>query len=376
VGTDRLFGSMQLETSRMVAGIANRVVVGADVLVGRLDTEYRGIVLGGEDAFAESTGEPGEVEARGRGRRAGVAAFASLEIVPVSPLRVTLGGRLDRIADRFEPRGPSDGETVEATRTAFSPRLGANLRWLDGARQTGNVYASVARSFKAPTMDQLFDQRTVPIPVEPFAVTTSNADLESQYGTSVEAGAYHRVAFGARATARLSASVYQMDMTNELDFDLEQFRYVNLGRSRHRGLEAGATLEGPSATSAFVSVTRQYATSRRGEHEGNQLKAVPRDVLGAGVARTPTRGLGLGASVTRVGGAFYDDANARPIPAFTRVDARASHSFGAVLVAVNVRNLGGARYVTTGFPDPGGSDALLLYPAAGRVVTIGLESRR
>jgi outer membrane receptor protein involved in Fe transport len=284
---------------------------------------------------------------------------------------------VDWIQDRYEPRAPSTGAVTRATRVAFSPRAGANLRYADGARQTGHVYASAGRSFKAPTMDQLFDQRRTPVPFPPFAISTSNAALEAQYGTSVEAGAYHRVAVvSGLLDARFAVSAYQMDMKDELDFDLKSFRYVNLGQSRHRGVEAGVTLRGPLSTSAFANYTQQDATSRFGENSGRFLKAVPRRVLAAGLARTPADGLALAATATSVRDVFLDDANERRLDPYTRLDARASYPLPrGPRLSLNVQNLLGREYSTTGFPDPAGSGTMYLYPAAGRVVTVGLESR-
>ena len=179
-----------------------------------------------------------------------------------------------------------------------------------------------------------------------------------------------------RLQARLALSVYQMDMRNELDFDLQDFRYVNIGRSRHRGLEAGLTVEAPGATGGFANYTRQDATSRFGENAGKQLKAVPRDAFALGLTRTPSQGLGLALTATTVRHTWLDDANARPLAPYTRLDLRASYPVVGVRLTLDVRNLLDRAYSTTGYPDPGGSGTLLLYPAARRVVTIGIESRR
>jgi len=176
--------------------------------------------------------------------------------------------------------------------------------------------------------------------------------------------------------ARLAASVYQMDMRDELDFDLQQFKYVNIGRSRHRGIETGLTLEAPRSVNAFVNYTRQDATSRLGENAGKQLKAIPRDSWTLGLTRTPARGLGAALTATTVRHTFLDDANTRPLAPYTRIDARASYPVAGVRLTVDVRNLLDRAYSTTGYPDPAGSGTLLLYPASGRVVMIGLESRR
>ena len=377
LGVSRLIGSVQLETSGSLGPLANRLVVGADMSLGRGMSTYQPVATGDSGAFADASGARGDVTARGRGRRESVAAFANWELSPVDALRLTLGSRVDRIGDRFAPLAPSTGDGFRSTHVAVSPRVGANLRWIDDPRQTGHVFLTAGRSFKAPTIDQLFDQRAIPVPFPPYAVTTSNPTLDPQYGTSVEAGLYHRAALvPGMLQARLAASAYQMDMRDELDFDLQQFKYVNIGRSRHRGVEAGLTLEAPRSVNAFASYTRQDATSRLGENAGKQLKAVPRDAFASGLTLAPPDGLGLSLAATTVRHTFLDDANSRPLAPYTRLDARASYPVGGVRLTVDVRNLLDRRYSTTGYPDPAGSGTLLLYPAAGRVVTVGLESRR
>ena len=373
--TTRAIGSLQLEAPGLLGTMAHRLVVGADASAGRLTSTYRNVLTGDEGAYAGATGAIGDVDARGAGTRAAAAAFANWELLPFEALRVSVGGRVDWIRDRFEPRAPSDGETHSKSRSAFSPRAGANLRWIESARQTGNLYVTAGRSFKAPTMDQLFDQRSTPVPFDPYKITTSNPLLEAQYGNGVEAGAYHRVALvPSRLDARLALSVYQMDMRDELDFDLQSFRYVNLGRSRHRGIEAGLSLAGPSATTGFLNYTQQDATTRYGDNNGNFLKAVPRRVLSAGLGRVPAAGLGLAATATHVRDIWLDDANERRLEPYTRVDLKGSYPLARVRLSVNVTNLLDREYSTTGFGDPAGSGAFLLYPAAGRVLMVGLES--
>ena len=73
-----------------------------------------------------------------------------------------------------------------------------------------------------------------------------------------------------------------------------------------------------------------------------------------------------------------DLANGMPntlkLAGHTQVDARATYPIGHARLSVNVRNLFGAQFNSTGFPDPAGSSLIYYYPAAGRVVSIGFES--
>lgn len=373
--TQRLIGSLQTELSRELAGVQNRLVVGTDAAAGRLTSEYFNVASGPAAAYATSAGTTGTLDSKGEGRRSMAAAFAHWEGTFSDVVRLSLGGRMDWITDRYEPRSPSTGATTSVSRSAFSPRAGINVRYLSNERQTGNLYATAGRSFKAPTMDQLFDQRRTPVPFPPFAISTSNPTLEAQYGGSEEIGAYHQITIApSRLDARLSVSAYQTDMRNELDFDLQQFKYVNLGKSRHRGLETALSLNGPASFTAFGNAALQRVTSRVGENDGRLLKAIPRRVLAAGVGRSPTTGLSASLTVSGVGDSFLDDANTLTLPGHTQLDARVSYPVGRARLSVDARNVLGARFNSTGFPDPAGSPLVYYYPAARRVLSVGFES--
>ena len=60
----------------------------------------------------------------------------------------------------------------------------------------------------------------------------------------------------------------------------------------------------------------------------------------------------------------------------TQVDARLAYPVLRARVTLDVRNLLGREYSTTGFPDPGGGKTTFYYPAAGRVILVGLEAGR
>jgi outer membrane receptor protein involved in Fe transport len=372
--TTRLLGSVQTERAGLFSERSDRLVLGTDFVVGVIRSQYEQVMMGGSGDYAAAPARPArELDARGRGRRVAAAGFANWEAVPAEALRLTLGGRLDWIEDRYTPRAPSEGDRHRNTHVAFSPRAGANLRYLGAERQSGHLYVTGGRSFKAPTIDQLFDQRSTPTPFG--EITTSNPLLQPQYGTSVEAGLYHNVALVPdRLAARLALSAYQMDMKDELDFSFESFRYVNLGKSRHRGVEAGLALSGPAATSAFANYTQQDATSRFGDNRGKFLKTIPRRVLAAGVGVAPRNGLAASVAATSVRDAFLDDANERKLQNFTRVDVRTSYPILGVRLSLDVRNAFNEAYSANDFQDPAGSDLVYYYPAARRVVIVGLES--
>lgn len=351
---------------------ADRLTLGVELSHGRLDARYYAVITGDRDAFLASQGERGALDAHARPSRVAAALFAHYGAEPLSRVRLSLGLRGDWLRDAFNRREPDQELASPASHQAFSPKGGVNIQYLRSSRASGHLYASAGRSFKAPTLDQLFDQRTIPLPFPPFKVTTSNAALEPQSGTNVEGGLYQNVRVGS-VRADASVSVYQIDMKNELDFDVQALRYVNIGRSRHRGIEAGLVVSGPRASSAFANYTLQAATSRSGPNEGKALKAIPRHVVTAGFSVQPVASLGAGLSATRHRGMFLDDANARVIPPYTRLDSQLSYRWRATRLVLEARNLLDATYSSTGFPDPSGSGEAYFYPAAGRVIEIGVR---
>ena len=332
-----------------------RVTVGASADFGTLDSRYFSTDDGSENA-------------RGDGHRASAAAFVSFVATTNDRLRWTFGARIDYLNDVFEE---DHGEFDENnSHFAFSPKIGINARYAE----SGRAWVSASRTFKTPTLDQQFDQRPIPIPFPPFSLTTSNPDLEPQRGTSVEAGLYHDFTLSS-ARLGVTLTLYEITMRNELDFDVQTLKYINIARSRHRGAEAGVTWS-QGIVSAFASAARQHAISRAGANSGKQLKAIPGLVVNGGVTVSPVRVGTLSLSLTRNSDMFIDDANTERIPGWTRVDAQFSRRVGPVSIVAGVRNVFDEDYNNTAFLDPAGSGEAYVYPAAGRVITIGLRHAR
>ncbi|HWK88404.1 MAG TPA: TonB-dependent receptor, partial [Longimicrobium sp.] len=352
-----------------------RVMAGAEASATRMRSRYFALLMGGEDTYAgapaPARGTPDEA---GTGARDAAAAFLRWDLHPTGRVRLSLGGRVDWLRDAWTPRAPSDPATAaEAEHTAFSPRAGINVRYARGPRHEGSAYANVGRSFKAATPDQLFDRRTIPVPFEPFRITVSNPELRPQHGTGYEAGASHRVALAPGAAARLSLAAYHVDMRDELDFDVASFRYVNLGASRHQGVEAGVDAAF-GRWMGFAAASAQRAEQRRGEHRGRALKAIPGHALAAGVEAPLPADAALALTVTAAGRAWLDDANTRRLPGWTRLDARLTAPVGGVRVWVEGFNLLGREYSTTGYPDGADPSVVYYFPAPGRMLQVGLST--
>lgn len=370
----RVLTSGQVEIGDDDAGGYGRAVVGVDASAGKLSSRYADVVAGDVNAYANANGDAGPSSPASSASRQALAGFVNWQLRPVEPLRVSLGVRGDRIADTFEPSAGSGGSTEKKTHDALSPHVGLNFSLPASARTATNLFLSAGKAFKTPTLDQLFDDRRIPIPVPPFSATVSNPDLVPQRGTSIEGGLYQSWKLDRGVHVDWSGALYEEKMREELDFDINTFRYINIGRSRHRGAELGLS-GGAEKWFAFANYTRQQVVAMNGQFEGKQLKAIPRNVASAGTNITVWRGVTAGLVASSLSGAFVDDENLVELRGFTKLDSRVGIPFGPARLTIDLQNALNRRYDVTAFPDPGGSGAVYRYPAAGRAVIIGLESR-
>ncbi|HWW61653.1 MAG TPA: TonB-dependent receptor [Thermoanaerobaculia bacterium] len=269
----------------------------------------------GSDVASESfaTSYPG---VRADATRHNFAAFTTASWLVSPRVRLTGGLRRDVIRD-------------ESEKSAWSPRAGINVVFGETV-----LYGQLSRSFKAPTLDQLFDPR--PFPAGPgFTVTLSNPDLLPQRAKNVEAGV-------SRATkrARWSLTAYHMDVEDEIDLDLRTFSYRNIGQSRHRGLEASAEL----LSFAGIRPMLVYAWTRVTAGNDRQLKNIPEHTATLLVAFK---------SVTLqyrwLGHRALDDDGAVTDPAVGRLDARFDRKFGPVRLQLDALNVTDERASDVGF---------------------------
>jgi outer membrane receptor protein involved in Fe transport len=354
--TDGVGGTFELE--RTLPGSPNSAVrIGVDVERQHLDTSYRNV--GG--------GEPvGDDIATAVGSRLRSGAFASTSWMPDARVRLFGALRWDRIADSDFGRGSG-----AAAMRAWSPRAGIVVQpaWLKGA----SLFGQISRAFKAPTVDQMFDPRPFP----DFRGSTfmiSNALLRAQRASNFEAGA-----FGGGAV-RWSVLAYRMNVANEIDFDPRTFRYGNIGRSRHTGLEVEA--QGP--TFAYIRPVANYAWSDVSAASGaaggsagpylGQLKNIPRHQVMVGAHAALGWNLEAFASVRRTWDVFLDDENLMPIRSRPLVDLRVRRAIGKVVVFADVLNAIDQRYDEFGFvlTDFRGARIGYVYPGQPRVLRMGL----
>lgn len=373
VDANGLKTGVQLADITLSLPFDHHLTVGLDAFYGSLGTQYAHIATGGlEDAYLGASGEPSNPVSDGTAARTGFAGYAQLELNPTPKLNVSLGARVDWLEDSFDEVAGLSEAVPNASHSAVSPKAGINYRYASSSQHVGNFYANVGRSFKAPTLDQLYDLRSFPVPFPPFSIQIANARLTPQEGTSYEVGFYHRIATTNGWSALLSTSAYSIDMTNEIDFSFETFSNVNIGKSSHKGVESGLKLAKAGLGSAFLNYTLQDVTLQNGDNKGNAVKAIPKHSISGGVVAEFGS---VSASVVLKGlrKMYADDSNARALPNYATVDARLSYTRKAYTFSLDVFNALNKRYNSTAYPDPSGSEVLFIFPAALRTVSVGID---
>jgi outer membrane cobalamin receptor len=329
------------DTTRLSLGYEVEAQAGRrHLLTGGVDVERETGTLGaigGADAIAPE--------------RTNVGAYLQDRIVLGSRVFATVGGRLERNA--------SYG-------TRAVPRAAIAWRLRSGADAT-TLRASAGAGIKEPSFFESFG-------ISFFA--RGNPDLDPERSRTWDAGLEQRL-FGSRL--RVQATAFHHEYLDQIafqivDFETFQGTYVNLGRSRARGVEVsveaapadGVSLGGQytlndgvvrASTSAFDPVFAEgEALLRRPRHQGALHAHARRGRFGGGAtltlvgARVDSDFLGLG--LTRNDG-------------YARLDARVQAGLGRGLEAFAVaENLLDREYME-----------VLGYPALGRSVRAGLRFR-
>jgi outer membrane receptor protein involved in Fe transport len=302
------------------------------------------------------------------------AGFALLVVRPHERLQVTGGLRGDWLRSSLDD--PSDGQPrrPDDDLRAISPT--AALNWtLPGA---GNAYFTYSGAFKAPGLEQLYDRRPYfvdfdgPGPLPPVPLLISNNALQPQRGDHFDLG----VRASPLRGVGVDAAAYLARSRGEIGFDLANFRYSNIDRSKHVGFEGGVRVDrGPA--SGQVSYAYTEATFDGGAHDGHQINTVPKhQVFARASYRHAWRG-SVTASLTHVRDQWIDEDNRYPLPDYTVWDLAATQSVAGLELFGAVRNLFDQDYATLGFVtiDQVGADLPLYFPAEGRSVQLGMRLR-
>lgn len=305
--------------------------------------------------------------------------YLHAEASPFAALRIDAGLRADFSGYSYTSRlAPLDTgahrRPANTTRSYahLSPKLGATLT-LDSAT---SVFASYRHGFRAPSQGQLFQQNSA----------ANTVDLAPVKVDAFELGLRGRL--GWRATWQLSA--YDMLVRDDIIIYVtanNTREANNAGRTRHRGIEAGASAALTSAVrlDASWSVSRQTyvewtpqsatATAAAVSYSGNLIENAPRDLGSVFLAWSPTalRGGRLALEWSHTGGYATDPANTHSYAGYELLNLHASGGVSdRTELFARVTNLANSAYAELVTYDAFQKDQIT--PGAPRSVYVGLKT--
>lgn len=272
---------------------------------------------------------------------------------------LTAGARRQRL--KQEADDAQSGASGRSRRTLDAYELGAE--WKPAPRW--RVVGRVGRSFRFPNTDELFGFD--PVSFDPIF----RGDLRPQRGNSVEIGAAWR-----GASTGMRATLYRLNLKDEIGLDNATFTNVNLPRTRRQGLEIEADVALGAGLRLRASYTLASATFREGPDSGRTVPLVARHKGSLGLD-WDAGGYGRhGLAVAAVGRRHYagDTANALPrLPGHAVVDWRSDWISGPWQFTLRALNLLDKKYASfAGFQAFPAND-FFYYPAEPRTVigTVG-----
>jgi len=184
-----------------------------------------------------------------------------------------------------------------------------------------NVYASAARGFETPTLNELFYSGTA---------GGFNYNLGAATSTQIELGAKAAL----RKDVRLNAALFQARTHGELVVDASsggRTSYRNASATLRQGLELSLDADlraGFSARMAATVLRAIYDQAFTGVPEGRRLPGVPRTSLYGELAwKDPGERFGAALETVANGKIYPDDANAAaPAPGYAIFNARVQAS--------------------------------------------------
>ncbi len=274
----------------------------------------------------------------------------------VSDLSMTLGGRSQRVDQKahqdayslgFFPSAAVQGDAVR-TRDAYDIGLAY-------ARDGWRIYGKTGTTFRFANLDELFGY-------DPASYAPVFAgDLKPQHGRINELGGNFAI-----ASATVRASVYQLDLTDEIAYDGSA--NANLDPTRRNGAELEADWKIANAWQAKASYAYTDARFRSGSFSGNEIPLVPHNQGSAQLIWNTGRTGSYSAIARYVGERRYgtDFANAQGmLSAYTTLDLQAVWNLKPWKITAKLLNALDEKYASTAGYSSFYNDHYY-YPADGR----------
>lgn len=341
----------------------------ASFLVSGIDAEY-----GTYDSKYFDQRNKNSMLSQGNGNSIKVGLYSEAQKKLGNRVRTTAGLRYDLIR-HHNAKGQQSTKTTKFNQ--WSPRLGLNVAYLMNSTYSGHSYANWSRSFKAPTLDQLFDQRQISVGPPGFVVNFSNSELRPQKSNGFEFGIYQRISVVKhRLYSEFTLSAYRIDLEDEIDFDLSTFKYGNIQKSRHSGFEESLIIYLSPRFSVRQTLNIMNVTFRSGEFQGKRLKNIPRKSLSNNLHIYLNENLQVTIAHKYISKVYLDDANSSTLTGYHTFDTKLQLNFKIIRLHLMVMNIFNNRYNSSGYVlyDPNSMQNIqYLYPSQRRYFQTGIN---
>jgi iron complex outermembrane receptor protein len=340
-------GFVRAVDDRTLGAIRNRLVLGATVHNGTIDTEQ----------FVNVAAEKGALTFSALDRSSNLSLYAedSLYLVPGVAL---IGGvqylhaERDR-RDRFLANGDQSGT---AAFDLWSPRFG--VLW--DVHPAWQVFGNVSRSAEVPSYD---------------ANVTANTNLKAQRATTYEIGTR-----GHNGPVSWDLALYRAELRDELQClttaPWALCSQINADRTVHQGIEAGLDAAFDRVALKLAYTYNDFRFDDDPLYGDNRLPGVPTHALRAELLYRHPAGFYGGPNLEWSPKSYFaDNANTLTVDPFALLNLKLGYDAGeGVSGYVEGRNLTDKRYISTvaiaGTADVGSE---LFNPGAGRAVYAGVR---
>lgn len=336
---DTVSVSPQLIFEEKIGSFSNRLIMGLDYTQAEEDI----------DNFSEFFGTPSQgiytLEKENTGY------YVHDEFRPQKALSLSAGYRHDEATFSFSPASPGEKDLSEDLATA-----GINYQYASGS----NVYASYARSFRYPLLDEIFN----------FFTNTIDQNLTAQTSDDFEIGVRHQV----NENLSLNANLFHITTDDEIFYNPTVFSNQNMdGETRRQGFTLSATQR---MDKLELSAAYAYTDAKieEGTFEGSRVPNVPRHLAHAAIGYRFDCGLFFQLSGNYVGERYLisDFNNSfEQQEDYLLLNAKIRYSWQMVSLSLDVNNLTDEDYASygglTGFPVERG-----IYPSPGINVLFGV----
>lgn len=305
-----------------------------------------------------------------------VAPFARLRFQASREFALSAGGRIDRVQFAVDDAMLEDGRDDSGERSLGAASAFAGVLW--EPRSDIGTWLNVGTSFQTPTTTELINRP--PGAGETCCPGGFDPELDPQRARSIEAGMRLNQAGLALELAAYTMSVDDAIVPFQVAEVEDRNFFRNAARTRHRGIEAGATAQRGDTRarlaytwSRFIFIDDGFAAQ---DFEGNRVPGAPEHRLAIRIQQV------FGPVTAELGGDhrgayFVDDANTIENDGATTLDVRAygRARLGQMAVEpfVAIINLGDARY--NGSVVANAVGGRYYEPAPGRHLLLGLTLR-